>query len=615
LTEPLNNDEYEKVTNCGIIARINNQYVAIHYTFIEHFVAETLIENLDDVRVAGVVINEILVSDGYEVVRMFINNQIDKYMSNSKSLKICQEIIAISKNNKAIFLAAEEGNAGIFEFLFNSLIAAKKVYSKTVQQILLSTFESCTCFFPYFWRCDAKTKILDQIKNLYGLDFVRQMLTHVNPYGENVANIVIASTYHGKNYANLFEWILVNFKNDINFMRESFMSVDQNGDGILHNAFDQYDESSFKKLLEILGKSKSKLGEEFLAKLIQLSNKSGEMFFFILGQNSGKCDLIPVFDWIKKIVSNKKTLHDIICAVDNEGESLLHKFAKYCDQSTLPKVLEKTLNWIRTEFGTETTGNLILQQNTDGKTFIDLLLFDENRKENFSTLNEILRILLGGFGINREFVKGFLSQQDDEDEETLLHYYTYEYKKKSELCVALKEFLSLVLEYLGKETLIKLLFIKNQYGHTFLNNIVFKDEENEAITVLPKILDSLRETFRNDQLMKEFLFQKDKYHATLLHFYARMCKNSNVTDFIKIFLKWIKDNLGADAMEEIIFSKSKGQTFLSFLLYNKGENRSVKEIMDWLKIEFSFDKEALIKLTFFENDCILSRQRKSMEGR
>jgi hypothetical protein len=68
------------------------------------------------------------------------------------------------------------------------------------------------------------------------------------------------------------------------------------------------------------------------------------------------------------------------------------------------------------------------------------------------------------------------------------------------------------------------------------------------------------------------------------------------------FLKWIKDNLGSDAMEEMIFSKTEdGQTFLTYLLLNKKGNSIVKETMDLIKTEFSFDQQALKKLMGFYN--------------
>jgi hypothetical protein len=298
LIKTLNEDEYEDLISCGIIAKVNNQYVAIHFTFIEHFVAEILTEILDDDRVADVVVNKVFIEDGYKVVRMFINNQISK-ATNSESLRACRDIIVTSKNAKAMCLVAGEGNAELFEFLLEALIAESKVDGKTVQQILKSTFEGSICFFPYFCHCDAKVRFLDQLKNLYGLNFVRDILTFVNNYKGNVANIVIASARSGKSYAGLFEWILQVFKDDIELLKELFMSVDQDSDGILHNALENYDESSFNKLLEILECLKSLLGKKFLLKLIQLKNKDGQIFF-LLKKNCTKCDLIPVFDWLKK---------------------------------------------------------------------------------------------------------------------------------------------------------------------------------------------------------------------------------------------------------------------------------------------------------------------------
>jgi hypothetical protein len=381
------------------------------------------------------------------------------------------------------------------------------------------------------------------------------------------------------------------------------MSVDQDGDGILHNALDHYDESSFNKLLEILENVKLKLGEEFFLKLIQLKSKKGQVFFF-MRRNYEKCDLIPVFDWLKKIISDEKILREMICSVDNQGESLLHKYSEYCDKSTLSKIIKKILNWIRIEFGANTAENLILQRNRNGKYFVDLLWFKKDRKEIFAVLNEILRMLLDDFCISREFLKEVVFKHDVHSL-TLLDHYTICYEKKSELCVALKEFLTLVREYLGKETLIEILFVKNKFEKTFLHLVVFNDAENEAITSLPEILNHLQEIFENDQqLMKNFLFQKDEDQWTLLHFYARVTDTSKVIELIKTFLNWIKNNLGAEAMEEMIFSKSdENQTFLPYLFENfKTEENCVKATMVLLKTEFSFDQQALKKLMGFEED-------------
>jgi hypothetical protein len=475
MVKPLTDIQYDNIINCGIIAKVNNQYVAIHFTFIEHFVAETLTENLDDDRVADVVVNKVLVEDGYKVVRMFINNQIRKVI-NSESLRVCQEIIGTSKNAKALCVVAEEGNAEIFEFLLNSLMAESEVDSKIVQQILKSTFEGSICFFYYFHRCDPNMNMLQQLKDSFCLNFVREIFTFVNSY-KGTGNLIIAAAWSGKNYVNLFEWILQVFKDDTDFLKELFMSVDQGGDGIVSNALFYYDEKSFNKLLEILENVKFLLGEEFFLKLIQLKNYDDQIFF-LLRETCAKCDLIPVFDWLKKMISDEKTLREIICLTDYQGESLLHKYSKYCDESTLPKVIKEFLNWTRTEFGAETAENLILHRSKNEKTFVDLLLFRKDPKENFSALNEILRILLDDFCVVGEFFKELIFKQGGEVSWTLLHYYTRWYRNKSELCEALKEFLSLVCEHLGKETLVELISVRDKYGHTFLYYIVLNDNEN-----------------------------------------------------------------------------------------------------------------------------------------
>jgi hypothetical protein len=283
----------------------------------------------------------------------------------------------------------------------------------------------------------------------------------------------------------------------------------------------------------------------------------------------------------------------------------LHKYSKHCNQSTQPKVTTELLNWIRTEFGEKIAENLALQQNKDEKTFndIEVHLFIT---ENFATFNDKLRLLVDDFPSNGENIKELLFKQNDESE-TLLHYYTQEYKKKSELWEALKKFFSLVCEYFGKETLMDLLLVKNEYGHIFLYYIVLNDEENESVTVLPKILNYLHEIFESDQLIKKILFQKDNNQWTFLHYYA--WQSSNVIGLTKTFLKWIRDNIGTDAMEEMIFSKDGlDQTFLTYFISRKDDFNSVKETMDWFKTEFSFDQQALKKIMGFDDDsrkCLL----------
>jgi hypothetical protein len=148
--------------------------------------------------------------------------------------------------------------------------------------------------------------------------------------------------------------------------------------------------------------------------------------------------------------------------------------------------------------------------------------------------------------------------------------------------------------------------LKDKYGQTFLYNIVFNDNDNEAPSILTEILNLIKINFEFDQVeFKSFIFQVDSDERSLLHYYALKYRKSTLSLLIQKFLRFISNEFGMDAVSELVLLIDKHkQTFLYNIILNDIDNEASLNligILDLLKIEFKITNNFLFSIICSEN--------------
>jgi hypothetical protein len=103
--------------NYGIISAINdNNIIFIHKTYSEYFIASYLMKHIQEVE--DILIEKILSSKDYEIIRLFINeNEIETKKINYKADNIFDNNKYL---NESLITAAEEGLKNIATFLIEN---------------------------------------------------------------------------------------------------------------------------------------------------------------------------------------------------------------------------------------------------------------------------------------------------------------------------------------------------------------------------------------------------------------------------------------------------------------------------------------------------------------
>jgi hypothetical protein len=202
-------------------------------------------------------------------------------------------------------------------------------------------------------------------------------------------------------------------------------------------------------------------------------------------------------------------------------------------------------------------------------------------------------------------MKDFVFQSDN-SQCSLLSYYIRKYKK-SNLLQLIRQFLKWILDEFNVDAVQQMVQMKDKVGRSFLYQIVKNDSGNEASFTLLEILNFIKIEIGFDQdQMKDFVFQSNNTQCSLLSYFIRKYKNSDLSHLFKLFI-WIMNELGVNAYKEIISAVDKHRrSFLYNITYNDNANKPsfvLIEILDFMKNETGFDQDQLKTFIFKTDMC------------
>jgi hypothetical protein len=580
IRDALDDEELAELVNCGLIVKQNDQLKCIHYTFLEHFAAVTLTEKFDNPKVATFIVKFVLEGESYRFIRLLINSRVSNFDNPRNSKLYSDVIIKLDPTSVSILHnAAKEQNLNTFAFLLNSILKNVDGHTDTIKTLLSSCdFKGGSIFYYYFHFCDDTLNILEQIKNAFGLDFVKEVLLFRSIMNRIKANPVIAATWHGRNYVNLIQWTFENFHDSMT-LRAIIMSKDQDGDGILHNGMENHDSDTFIKLLEILHNNRSRFGlQNFFQEFILERNIKGNFFLALPSIFQKESRITDTLNWVKQELNNKDLLRNFVFNLNYKKATFLFDYFNFYPKKFLSTVFSEICGWIVNEFGMEDLKKLLFIKNMFGQTILFEFLVcgkDEETAKFFIKILDDLYNLLDGEITDLVLVR-------NSEGSTLLHHLSFHYSglDVSELLIS---FIKWTKAVFGEHKMLELLLEHDKINTNFLCHL-FSNKNVENPRVVTDILESLKKELMLDQNTIEEILISNKY--PLLHCLARRGSRLQTPSFIREFLFWIKKELGSDILEKILMSKTfeKQHNFLHEVILLDRNNEAPELLIEILML-------------------------------
>jgi hypothetical protein len=392
----LDKEKLEVLRQVGLIRQERKFYE----TFGEWCLNRFLDDHFNDEDCSKFIVEVVLEEESYKIIRFFMNFWILKkesqecFRTYQKRLLDCSEY---KIKTTPLHIAGREGNANIFWFLYLSLTKGGSFQDKKgeIEEYLMKRQKyDYTAFVNYFCNCHDTFNILDNIKISFGIDFMKKIFSI--EFQGCKEKFLLATCQSDKNLLKILKFLRENFTNHLIFLRQVYLSTDQNRRNFLHYALSVFKNENLGGLFEELHLIKFSLGADFIVELI-LSNEYGkdivlwyskskhfdnEYFVDFLNHLKNLCgdELINVFFKYRK---SQKVLHEICSEVKDFN-------------------LLNLIQWVNNEFGKQRLKKLILLENHERKTiFHNFSLHQANSGRKFLS---ILRFLKNDLKLENEFL-------------------------------------------------------------------------------------------------------------------------------------------------------------------------------------------------------------------
>jgi hypothetical protein len=338
----IDEDELEDLVKIGLIYQIGKDFKFSHQTYGEFGFNKFLRNNFDDEDCAKFISEVVLVDKSYRIIRSFVSFWIADKIDGKTCAVYQKKLLESSGERKRrditpLHVAGREGNQNIFCFLYSSLAAKTENFESKKSEIesfllQLDNFDY-TAIVYYFRYCDDSFDLLKAIERDFGSDFIKKLFTLKVLFQQNLLHGICRSD--PGNLVEIFTFLLECFSNDPEFLKQIFLSLDQDGRSFLHFAFENLKNEKLLELLEELEKLKSEFGQDFVNELVLMGSRlySGVFLFRYAFSEFFANDFFLEFLNQLKFLCDERTLKEFFLAVDGSGScTFLHNFCSKADR-------------------------------------------------------------------------------------------------------------------------------------------------------------------------------------------------------------------------------------------------------------------------------------------
>jgi ankyrin repeat protein/Ni2+-binding GTPase involved in maturation of urease and hydrogenase len=339
----------EAIARIGIVQYVSDKPHFIHHTFAEYYVADFLVTQLTKKNnflseVQDSLLNKILLEGDHRVIRFFLDGLLLSSVPSEANLKqygkqiynewkIKQNQLTRVELTSVLHQAAQEGNAHIIGFLFNSLRAAD--HSDTINNLLRAGDRNgqTACHLA------AKSGHTRTLQKLWGwarevqLNLKDDMLLAKDKDGQTAWHIAAWRGYK-QILENLWGWareVQVNLKDDL------LLAKDKDG----QNAWQIAIQRGYKEILEKFWGWGRDVPLNLKDDLLIAKDKYGQTAWHLAAKSCHKNTLEKLWGFAREVKLNLKD--DLLLAKDKCGQTAWHLAAKSGHINTL----EKLWVWVR----------------------------------------------------------------------------------------------------------------------------------------------------------------------------------------------------------------------------------------------------------------------------
>jgi hypothetical protein len=484
-----------------------------------------------------------------------------------RTCKLYQKILLsnfIERKETPLHVAGEEGNENIFYFLYSSLAAKTENFESRkldIENYLLGIYRGSTPFTNYFEHCDDSFNILNVILRDFGSDFVKKFFEKEKQLLHRICK------RDSKTILKVLLFLQENFSNDLTFFEKVLLSRDGNDQNFLHLAFSSLKNEIILELFKELHKMKSKLGQDFIRKLVLGNYKtSGVPLSHYADSKYFYNDFLFNFLNQMKLLCGEETLKELFL-VDNEYSlTLLQEFCSSAEDFDLLK----TIKWVNQEFGKEFLVELVsLNDRCDQTIFHCFTSVHESQSNPGSQILPILEFLKRELNFENEFLLDeILFNVDSEGGSVFTNLF---YKDQPHI------FYSKLFEFLENDLNFTDQSLENRLmrSNSLFSRISEIEEEKERDEILALFCSKFGARF-----LLEYHTSEETYD-----YY------SVVIDEIIRHLNFVEDKYGFECLKDSVSRTDvRNRTFLF------GIPNDITKILEWLGTNFQNDKEFLEKL-------------------
>jgi hypothetical protein len=573
-------DDLEELVKVGLVYEVNNGHKFSHQTYGEFGFNKFLDRNFDDEDCAKFIVEVVLVDPSYRIIRAFLNFWILEKL-DQKTFEIYRKKMLSSsvgpKEETPLHVAGQEGNENIFWFLYSALASKTREFEnkkKEIEEYLLEKAKSdynYIAFVNYFKNFEDKFDILVELKNNFGIDFIKRIFT-IEMGGEKFLSLIAK---WDRNALKVLKFLRETFSEDLKILREVFLSSGGYvGRSFLDVAFENLKNETLSSLLDELSEWKKM---SFFYELILL--RSGLFGVFLSNYAESRHfdnDFFSSFLDKLKLLLDEETLKAFFLAVGWGSFTLLHDFCLCAKNFNLLGTLE----WINREIGKDFLLELILKRDKyENRTIFHAFTKSENRQSNSGTkLLKILKFFKENLKFENEFLlKEILFSVDQECRNVFLNIFSTN-QGKSE--ASYKKNVLIFFDFLVNDLNLTAESLKKKLtGFEFL---LFWTAQIERKSSRDRLVELIEGKFKKSL--------SDFYSAEILH---KICENYSVKATKKIlkYFDFVEEKNDFEFLKNYISGKnSEGQTILVhfhhsyFILF---------QVFKWLEKKFKNDKNFL----------------------
>lgn len=566
-SEEISEKDLEALTKCAIVKIENGALTLSHQAIAEYLASSWFLDKINNKRIAEFLVKVIFQNPDYQIIRLFFEGRMINFDFCLYG-NLIRENLDLS--DSVLHVACRDGATRNFDILFFTLL--KTSNSQDDLQILkkvLTSFDpqGFNVLFYVVYGFPNFRFYLDELEESFGKDFLRECIR--NYQNSNL----IAETAYSTQSQKIFEYTLVKFKGEFEFLREIFCCKWSN---LLH-FYCNVSGKILWKYLKVLLWVKRTVGQEFFRETILKRDGVDKNFLFILGQV--ETSYPKILDWLS-IHLDPDDLKMMLLSRNSMGAGILHYICSFVNKRSLGQVFVELLSWIYENYGMETAKQMILMKDTKNLNFLFKLHLQGKKEEVVASIKQVLVWLQKNFPFLEEL---FFSAEENWN---ILHQFIYSLPREaiSEIFPWIFEW---TIEVFGKNSLEKLLFMKFNEGYYPVFNRQFKDDAEVEESL--KILDWILENFGGDLTKKTINLQGIFYAQGL---------DLNINLIVNL-LEWTYQKLGPDYTSELILivNCSISNIFLN-IKYHSSRNcfKNLKIFFDWLSTRFpkEFQEELLL---------------------